>query len=125
MVKFENSDIIYVPVIFHIPSNHFREINSIVFSSSKGTLNFSCEIRSTISHLFGCFVVQWISRIRLNEQENESQDNSVNSQYWFPIGSENIKANVSLEVNIWMVDWSYAMAFRSLMRIIWGNFNSE
>lgn len=101
-------------------SNEFLELFTHMVSTSKGLLDGVNECCLVISHLFSGLEIQWICGVRFDEQENQTKDNRVDSQHWFPFSKrwrlQNIEANVSSHINIRVIDLSLAQTMR---RRIW------
>ena len=55
-------------------------------------------------------MVKWVHRIRLDEEENESKNDWVDSKHWLPICTQDVETHVALSVNVGMVDWCVTVA---------------
>jgi hypothetical protein len=49
-------------------------------------------------------LVKRIICIRLKEQVLQANHHGIEVQHWLPVLSENIQANISLQINIWVVN---------------------
>jgi hypothetical protein len=49
-------------------------------------------------------LVQWIVRVRLQEQVLEADHNRVEVEHWFPVFTEDVQAYVALEVYVGVVN---------------------
>jgi hypothetical protein len=49
-------------------------------------------------------LVQWIVRVRLQEQVLEADHNRVEVKHWFPVFTEDVQAYVALEVYVGVVN---------------------
>ena len=53
------------------------------------------KLSRIITHKCGSLVVQRIVRIRFYEQEDETEDDGVDTEYGLPIITQNIKAHIT------------------------------
>jgi len=116
---------VYLLEILHIVSNWFRKIFSLDLTSFQRCFDIFLKPFDIADHLRGCLFVQRIIGVRLDEQKENSSDDIVEIQNWFPICSEDIQTHVSLQINVWMIDFRAAVDFRRLMRVVCSYFNSE
>ena len=70
-------------------------------------------------------MVERVIGIGLKEQENQTHDDVSNIEYGLPVSSEDVKANVAIGVNIWVVHGRVAMDNWRLMRILRRHTDSE
>jgi hypothetical protein len=61
-------------------------------------------------------VIQWVIWIWLIKQIDEAVNYGIDIQNWFPVFTENVEANISFKVYVWVIDFVYAC---DLWRIVW------
>ena len=54
--------------------------------------------------MLGHTLIQWVIRIRFKEQILKSDHNGVQVQNWLPVFSEDVQANISLEIYVGVVN---------------------
>jgi len=65
-------------------------------ASPHGLLDVLQESISILGHFRGGFFVQWIVRVRLEEQILQSNHDRIQVKDWLPVLTQNVQANISL-----------------------------
>ena len=91
---------------------------SVMQATSQGTLHLRREARHTLSHHGRSVVVQRVIRVRLNEKEDETEDDGVDSKYGLPVIAQNVEAHITVRVDVRMIDLRLAFTLRGVMRIV-------
>ena len=95
------------------------------YLSSKGPLHILLKAIRVLSELGCSFMVKRVIRVWLQEQENQSHDHIADVKYGFPVGTEDIKTDVTIYIDIGMVDISVAVYNRCFMGILRRHTDSE
>ena len=86
--------------------------DTIHWTTFQGPFDEHFELPYIASEQFGSFVIEWIVRIRFVEQVDETVNDTVNVQYWFPIFSQYIQTNFSFQINVGMINACPTFDFR-------------
>jgi hypothetical protein len=78
-----------------------------------------------LSKEFRRLVVQGIIRIGFVKEVNESVNDGINVEHGLPILSQNVETNLSLQINVWMVNLGLTFYFWGRMGIVRGNGKGE
>ena len=89
-------------------SNESLELNTIYVSPSQGLIDHTLKPLDILSEKLCRIMIQGVVRIRLVKEINQSVNDSIDVQYWFPVFTKDVEANISLKVYVWVVDFIFA-----------------
>ena len=87
-------------------------------ASSQSTLHLIRKISHAFAHNGRGVMVQRIIWVGLNEQEDETKNDSIDAEHGFPIVTQNVKAHVAVHVDIRMINLGLAFTFRRIVRVV-------
>ena len=70
-------------------------------------------------------MVQWVIRVGLQEEENQSHDHIANIKHRFPIGTQNIQTHVAFNIDVRMIDICITVYHRCFVRVLRWHSNGE
>lgn len=85
-------------------------------ATSHAGAHVALESITVACQVLGCLLVQRIAGIGLEEQELQTDDDSVQIEHWLPVLAQDVQAHVSLEVDVGVVDLLRAL---DLWRLVW------
>jgi hypothetical protein len=75
--------------------------------------------------LCGGLLVQWVQRVRLDEEEYEAEDDWVHPKDRLPVCTQDVEAYVAVGVNVRVVDGRVAVDLGRLVRVCEWNGHAE
>ena len=88
-------------------------------------MNILLKYPSVTLQDLGRLLVKRIFRVGLEEEVLQSVNDGIDGQNRLPILAEDVQANVSFEINVWVVDLRLTLHFRRLVRIRLTHFKTE
>ena len=85
--------------------------------TAKRSLHVLFEATEIVAEFGSRLVVEWVVRIRLQEEEDESHDYVSDVQDRFPVGAEDVEADVAVGVDIRVVNGRVAVHYGRLIRV--------
>ena len=70
-------------------------------------------------------MVERVVRVGLDEQEHESENDGIDAEHGSPVVTQDIEADISLQVNVRVVDLGLTLAFGRLIRVVGADLESK
>lgn len=67
-------------------------------------MNQILELAKIVTHDLGCLLIQWISWIRIEQQENQAVDDVLDVEDRTPRFLQDVQADVAMQIDIRMPD---------------------
>ena len=83
------------------------------------------EAAEVVTHEFGRLMVERVVRVGLNEQEHESENDGIDTEHGSPVVFQDIEADISLQVNVRVVDLGLTLAFGRIIRVVGADLESK
>mmetsp|Transcript_14991 Transcript_14991/g.29182 ORF Transcript_14991/g.29182 Transcript_14991/m.29182 type:complete len:292 (+) Transcript_14991:73-948(+) len=97
--------------------NCWREVLAINRVALKRALHILDKKRLVLSHGLGGLVVKRVIRVRLYKKNNETIDDCINIKHRFPVRTKNVEADITLIVNVRVVDLFDALHLGRFVRV--------
>ena len=83
------------------------------------------ELSNILAKKFCRFVIERIVGIWFVKQVDETVNDGINIQDWFPVLSQNVQAHFALQINVGMINLGLAFDFGRRVRIVRGNLERK
>ena len=83
------------------------------------------EAAEVVPHEFGRLMVDWVVRVGLDEQEHQSENDVIYAEPRFPVVFQDVEADISLQVDVRVVDLGNALAFGRIIRVVGADLHSK
>ena len=100
-----------------LDSNEALVLDAVDALATQRSLNTLLETRRALTELAGSFMIKRVIGVRLKEQEDEAINDVANIKDRLPVSTKDVKAHVSLSVDVRVVNWRIAVSNRRLVRV--------
>jgi len=90
--------------VLRIPHKHLVILHALDIVAVHRRFDIGQELFPVSAHLLSSILIQRIICVWLQEQILKSDHDRIKVENWFPVLAENIQADITLQVNVWVVD---------------------